>query len=115
MAAAGISKKSHSIIAASVGGGGPGVSSLGWDFGSSGDLGMTSVPTSPTAPSPNLQTQLSRWKRCYMGQVFIHFFPRKILWNFLETRFFKTLNLKLKNSIFSQHYFGENFLREFSP
>jgi hypothetical protein len=50
--------KSHSIVAAAIGGGGG--STLGWDFGSSGDL--VSVPTSPTlSQSPIIPMQPSRF------------------------------------------------------
>ena len=59
-AAAAVSAKSHSVVAAAIGGGGGGSSGLGWDFGSSGDLGMLSVPTSPTAQSPVLPQQSIR-------------------------------------------------------
>jgi hypothetical protein len=57
--AAAVAAKSHSIVAAAIGGGGG--NGLGWDFGSSGDLGMISVPTSPTAQSPVMPQQLSRF------------------------------------------------------
>ena len=59
LVAAAVSAKSHSIIASAIGGGGGGAG-LGWDFGSAGDLGMISVPTSPTAQSPILPQQFSR-------------------------------------------------------
>jgi hypothetical protein len=51
--------KSISLVATSIGGGGS--NSIGWDFGSSGDLGMISVPTSPTSSqSPVIQNHSSR-------------------------------------------------------
>jgi len=52
--------KSHSIVAAAIGGGGG--NTLGWDFGSSGDL--VSVPTSPTlSQSPIIPMQSSRFSK----------------------------------------------------
>ena len=52
--------KSLSLVATSIGGGGS--NSIGWDFGSSGDLGMISVPTSPTSSqSPVVQNHSSRF------------------------------------------------------
>jgi hypothetical protein len=47
-------QKTHSVVAASIGGGAA-AAGLGWDFGSSGDLGATSVQTFPS-PSPYFQS-----------------------------------------------------------
>jgi hypothetical protein len=40
-------------------------------------------------------------------------FPRKILWNFLEKRFFE--NFSAEKSDFSQHFLGENFPLNIPP
>jgi hypothetical protein len=46
------------------------------------------------------------------GPIFVEsYFPRKVLWNLLEKRFFETFSAE--NSNFSQHFWGEKFPRNF--
>ncbi len=59
-----LTKKSHSVITAAIGGGG-GLGTLsGWDFGSQSDIGMLSIPTSPTssAQSPMVSKHSTKVK-----------------------------------------------------
>jgi hypothetical protein len=54
-------------------------------------------------------------KQCSVtrGRFFVHFYPRKIPWNFMVKRFFETFFRGKYH--FSQHCWGEIFPRNFPP